>query len=540
MTLAARVEVFTRLACDLATPAQNATPLNSTYTQLVDESSWSLRLQTAQATVFPQVPYEQCLQDPIVQSKASKLQTVLLTTMGVLSAITTGWWGRFGERHGRLTVLSFSAIGLLATEIVFFVLCTGMIESPQHRQLLLLVAPILDGLLGGYNTIQATVSSYVSDCTSDGSRANIFARFHGVFFIGIAIGPEIGALLIRLTGGVEAVFFTSICLFVANFFLICFILPESLTKAKREQLGANRGPQEEIETRGFSILRVLSYPMALILPLRVFLPRRRPDSKRWDWSFPALAVAQFGYFLTAGMYSTKYLYADHTYSWNAEKLSYFITGVGACRALHLLIILPFILRTFKRPVTREMRTSPEYPHILAREMHFDVLVAKVSLLLDALSHILVLVVAPSREALFIIASYMTSFGGGANPSLQSLALCLSQTQDLSNGLEVESEGQAHSEKIGSGEVLGAVSFLMATGMMILGPILFGLTFSATVAFAPKTIFGIAAVLCCLAFLSLSFVRPYRRLKMDIDEHEQRHRGRSRSSKDLRSPESESP
>jgi hypothetical protein len=55
MTLAPRVEVFTQLACDLVTPAHNAT---SSHSFLV-----------------PQTPYEQCLQDPIVQAKASKLQT---------------------------------------------------------------------------------------------------------------------------------------------------------------------------------------------------------------------------------------------------------------------------------------------------------------------------------------------------------------------------------------------------------------------------------------------------------------------------------
>jgi len=233
-----------------------------------------------------------------------------------------------------------------------------------------------------------------------------------------------------------------------------------------------------------------------------------------------------------GMYSTKYLYADHVYSWDAEKLSYFITGIGTCRALYLLLILPSIIRSFKKPITSEMRASNEYPQILAREMHFDVLIAKVSLILDALSHLLVVVVAPAQEALFIVASYMTSFGGGINPSLQSLALSLSQTHNMG----LDSEEGSGGEKLVTGEVLGAVSFLMALGAWIGGPLLFGLTYSATVAYAPKTIYGIGAVLCCVAFLSLSFVHPLRRLKLDIHDREQRLRGRSRSSKDLRSPE----
>jgi hypothetical protein len=100
-----------------------------------------------------------------------------------------------------------------------------------------------------------------------------------------------------------------------------------------------------------------------------------------------------------------------------------------------------------------MKQSPDYPRILAREMHFDILIAKVSLILDVLAHLLVVIVDPAKEPLFIVASFMTSFGGGVNPSLQSLALCLNQSQE---------------EKAGSGEVLGAISFLMAIGSWIIG------------------------------------------------------------------------
>jgi hypothetical protein len=97
-------------------------------------------------------------------------------------------------------------------------------------------------------------------------------------------------------------------------------------------------------------------------------------------------------------------------------------------------------------------------------MHFDVLIAKVSLILDALSQMLVVVVDPAKEVWFIVASYLTSFGGGVNPSLQSLALCLNQAQALSS----HTEGEEPEEIAGAGEILGAVSFLTAIGAWILG------------------------------------------------------------------------
>jgi MFS family permease len=179
-------------------------------------------------------------------------------------------------------------------ELVFFVLSAGLIKSPTNQKALLLVASAIDGLLGGINTIQAAISSYISDCTTDGSRANIFARFLGVFFFGIALGPGIGALLIRATGGITSVYLVSCCLFVANLLFVCFVLPESLTKTRRnEAKQAHDSQNEELGLRS-----VVSYPKSLLLPLRVFLPRKRLYNKHWDWSYTFLAGAFICSFLT--------------------------------------------------------------------------------------------------------------------------------------------------------------------------------------------------------------------------------------------------
>lgn len=61
------------------------------------------------------IPSPQCVSDPAVQAGAARLQTMMTTTMGLLSALTTGWWGHFGERHGRTRVLALSTLGLFLT-----------------------------------------------------------------------------------------------------------------------------------------------------------------------------------------------------------------------------------------------------------------------------------------------------------------------------------------------------------------------------------------------------------------------------------------
>ena len=61
------------------------------------------------------IPGNKCVLDPAVQARAAGLQTVMTTTMGVLSALTTGWWGHFGERYGRTRTLAISTFGLVVT-----------------------------------------------------------------------------------------------------------------------------------------------------------------------------------------------------------------------------------------------------------------------------------------------------------------------------------------------------------------------------------------------------------------------------------------
>ena len=61
------------------------------------------------------IPSPRCVSDPEVQASAARLQTIMTTTMGLLSALTTGWWGRFSERHGRTKVLALSTLGLFLT-----------------------------------------------------------------------------------------------------------------------------------------------------------------------------------------------------------------------------------------------------------------------------------------------------------------------------------------------------------------------------------------------------------------------------------------
>ena len=85
----------------------------------------------------------------------------------------------------------------LFRDLIFILVSTPHNLLATHSHKLLVLAPIAEGLLGGWSSFSSANTAYIADCTSPGSRATIFARFTGVLSLGLALGPVIGAWLIR-------------------------------------------------------------------------------------------------------------------------------------------------------------------------------------------------------------------------------------------------------------------------------------------------------------------------------------------------------
>lgn len=630
MTLASRVEVFTELSCNqLHDPykhasvpvdgfmlglrstdhlpeaqAQPSIPLffpSSSTTSLFKESEGDGVNEGDDPRV---IPGNKCVSDPAVQARAARLQTIMTTIMGALSALTTGWWGQFGERYGRTRVLGVTAFSLFMTDLIFILVSTPNSPLAGHSHKLLVLAPVIEGLLGGWSAMTSAQSAYITDCTSSGSRATIFARFSGVLFVGLALGPILGAWLIRhpvyfLRVGtsdhplqsVNSVFWVSITCSFVNFLLVSFVIPESLSASRR---ASNRkGKSRAVETSeantndgegniATGILKNLLSPLAVFLPsdipvaVRVAGEGQVRIRRRKDWSLTLLAIALALNMLASGLFQLKYLYAEHVYDWSAEQLSYYISFQGAVRACYLLFLLPFLLVTFK-PVRSAVSAAvlaqgkqngkpvPTISQLFA-EMRFDLVVLRCSMIAEFCSHTAV-VFAPLpsgdrsstwwSEFFFVGATSLACAGAGILPAAQSFALSSLQGRGLAEKeaarIRAGSDGafsdcDAVSEP---GKLLGALAVLQAVGSTILGPVLFGLVYSATVASFPRTIFVVAAGLILLSivltfFISASSCVVKRRKtttaqdpahitpsKMARRWYEEENRGRSRVSKDLR-------
>lgn len=148
MTLAPRVQVYTQLSCNAVYghdvydhTSDNHTLVSSSlssasahFYSALDPAGPAL-LQASTLPLFEsgsyvsfssdeddedepdprRTPSKRCLSDPKVTAGAAKIQTLMVITMGGLSALTTGWWGHYGEQHGRTRVLAASTLGLFLT-----------------------------------------------------------------------------------------------------------------------------------------------------------------------------------------------------------------------------------------------------------------------------------------------------------------------------------------------------------------------------------------------------------------------------------------
>jgi hypothetical protein len=212
---------------------------------------------------------------------------------------------------------------------------------------LLLVAPIVEGLFGGFTTLTATTSAYISDCTSDGSRAAIFSRFAGVAYTGIALGPMIGAALLRhatqsapslvrtfargVEGptdgvpGVTPIFAVAIACTAVNFFLSLLVFPESVHKARLRAAAKTAAAEGTGAVSAALPPKPISVAKRLFGPLAVFAPSKALASASGrpgrDWSLTWLALGLFCVLLSAGIFQIKYLFAEHIYGWNSVQVS---------------------------------------------------------------------------------------------------------------------------------------------------------------------------------------------------------------------------
>lgn len=201
-------------------------------------------------------------------------------------------------------------VGNLVTDLTYL-LVYFFLRDRKGAYWFLLIAPVFEGLLGGaaglvltsslplkpilgLSAASANIHAYIADCTDPGRRSRVFSIYLGLVYIGMAIGPAFGGLLIRQSGELLTVFYYAF----ANHFIfasmIWFVIPESLapTQLARAKIAYN---QSKTRARG-AFRRLWAHHTSFLAPLKLFAPvtvitADNPLKKRKDWNLTLLAAS---------------------------------------------------------------------------------------------------------------------------------------------------------------------------------------------------------------------------------------------------------
>ncbi|KAJ7590533.1 major facilitator superfamily domain-containing protein [Mycena floridula] len=411
-----------------------------------------------------------CAQNYVVQAAASKVLATTVTVSGMLSVLTTGWWGSFSDRHGRTLVFGLCLVAQLVVDLNF-IIAVEFYDRIPGGYWSLLVCAIVEGLFGGEATSLAAGYGYMSDTTTSETRAKTFSRAAGLYYAGLAAGPALAGLLIRLTSsGALLIFYMAA---VAHLALACglfFFVPESRTlEQRRESALVHRASSGERSGLLKAVFVVLS-PLSVFLPKKIDANAGAFRSQNRDWSLMLLALG-FGFAISVeGCLWYVMQYSTLVFEWTMENVAFWITELASARAVYLTIIFPPLVSFLKRRI-RDSKTTEanESAPLLAtlddegeraalasqHSSRLDFIVAQVSLLMEIIAFGSMGLVNSGTG--FTIFGMLTALGGGFKPAMQALALEIFTVQ---GGIE-------------SGKLFGGMAVIGALSGQVFAPALYG-------------------------------------------------------------------
>lgn len=187
---------------------------------------------------------------------AAAWQITSLTSVYFAASFVAGpYLGRLSDRHGRRPVLIASQAGTLTALLI-----TALAPSFW----LLYVARLIDGFTGGNISV---AQAYLSDITDERGRASGLGLINAAFSLGFVFGPALGSVLAAAFGP-RLPFFVAAGISVVTVLLSTFLLPESLTPARRQTLRAQAsGPAQS----NWQLLRQPALALLLLVILGINL-----------------------------------------------------------------------------------------------------------------------------------------------------------------------------------------------------------------------------------------------------------------------------
>ncbi|OZJ04059.1 hypothetical protein BZG36_04659 [Bifiguratus adelaidae] len=423
---------------------------------------------------FSEVPTPEQCRTPSVQSIASQYMMWYTLLMGGSVMITIGYLSSMSDKRGRRFVFITAETGLIIS--ISLVILTGhfwQILTPKF----LLLAAVIDGLMGGIIAINTACHAYIADCVSAENRSFAFAAMHATAFLGMTVGPIVGGMIAKATSSLLAVFYFSLSAHTLFLLFVIFLLPESVST---EQIHASKTNQAS-----FSITSIFT-PMKILHQI----PEEQPGDKRPAFlkrlSLYLLAMIYFIYKLTTGAQNEVVaLYTAYCFHWTALEQGFFFSLQSATKSVALVLLIPALkwCQTWWRRrrnggiVLNDIDERFDDIHDRNAGRLLDTLLLRTGLVMEVIGFAaFALAAVPS---LFYAACVVNSLSTIATPAIRSLFILF-----------------VHPSQ--AGQILGSLSVVESIGA-ILSPIWMNSVYSWTVHYdAPQTVFWVTTGLFTVA------------------------------------------
>lgn len=372
---------------------------------------------------------------------------------GTLCAFSSPRLGALSDRYGRTRILAVTACGMLLGDVITITAAS----FPQKISFWWILLEFgFGGLAGSFIATMAVIQSYAADCTIPAKRSAVFGYLHGCMFIGIAVGPFLGGVLVKATDNVLSIFYVALLCHLTFILSVLFLIPESLSQerliAAREKHALDH--QHDKPSQWLSFARLRSF----FLPLKILLPSSEEANKTTRRNLILLSACDMVVFgVTLGAVGVVVMYSEFTFKWGNFESSLFVSVANSCRVLMLVAVLPAMFYLYSK-----------HHNIKHRSDNFDISIIRVSIMFDVVGYI-GYALAPIG-ALFTLSGVIASVGGIASPTLQSA---------LTN----------HVSEDRTGELMGAVSFLHALSRVVM-PAILNLIYGRTVGAASGAVFWV--------------------------------------------------
>ncbi len=177
---------------------------------------------------------------------------LLMAVYSLMQLLFAPIWGRVSDRIGRKPVM---LIGIAGLSISFFLMAVS------SQLWMLFAARIIGGLLSSAN--MPTTMAYVADITTPENRGKGMGIIGAAVGLGFIFGPAIGGVFSKTSLNIP--FYLAGISSIITFFLVLFVLKESLPKELRTNGPSEPGSRWKAFTGAVSILFVLQLFISLSL-----------------------------------------------------------------------------------------------------------------------------------------------------------------------------------------------------------------------------------------------------------------------------------